>query len=317
MTSMKGCRRADLIALMVGRPIDTEYPVRPGLASSDIVLSAKELTGSRFHDVASRCSPRRNPRICRLGRKWTARSAARAWRSRRGERTGALRRSAGQSRSAARAPSMLAFFRSAPTARQNRFSRTGRSREHDRPGARRFRPRRVDLRAQGTGEHARAHRKTQHRRRRISISRSAAFPAAINRRRCLARSFLYDAKAMLIDEPTQGVDAKARFDIYRAIRAKADQGVACVINSSDAMELAGICDRVLVFSRGRVIRELSGGEITEESIVSSFLRPRKSQPLRKRRSMRRDATGFRSPISANWSPAAATSGGCRCCSCCS
>ena len=88
----------------------------------------------------------------------------------------------------------------------------------------------------------------------------------------LSRSFLYDAKALLIDEPTQGVDAKARFDIYRAIRAKADQGVACVINSSDAMELAGLCDRVLVFSRGRIIRELTGREITEESIVSSFLR---------------------------------------------
>ena len=44
----------------------------------------------------------------------------------------------------------------------------------------------------------------------------------------LSRSFLYEAKALLIDEPTQGVDAKARFDIYRAIRAKADQGLACV-----------------------------------------------------------------------------------------
>ncbi len=88
----------------------------------------------------------------------------------------------------------------------------------------------------------------------------------------LARSFLYDAKVVLIDEPTQGVDAKARFDIYRAIRAKADQGVAVIVNSSDAMELAGLCDRVLVFSRGRIIRELVGPEITEESIVSSFLR---------------------------------------------
>ena len=88
----------------------------------------------------------------------------------------------------------------------------------------------------------------------------------------LARSFLYGAKVVLIDEPTQGVDANARFDIYRAIRAKADQGVACVINSSDAMELAGLCDRVLVFSRGRIIRELKGRDISEESIVSSFLR---------------------------------------------
>lgn len=88
----------------------------------------------------------------------------------------------------------------------------------------------------------------------------------------LARSFLGDATTLLIDEPTLGVDANARFDIYRAIRAKADQGVACVVNSSDALELAGICDRVLVFSRGRVIRELSGAELTEEGIVSTFLR---------------------------------------------
>ena len=87
----------------------------------------------------------------------------------------------------------------------------------------------------------------------------------------LARSFLFGAKILLIDEPTQGVDANARFDIYRAIRAKADDGVALIVNSSDAMELVGLCDRVLIFSRGRVIRELKGDDLTEEGIVSSFL----------------------------------------------
>jgi len=88
----------------------------------------------------------------------------------------------------------------------------------------------------------------------------------------LARSFLSRATTILIDEPTQGVDANARFDIYRAIRAKAEQGIAFVLNSSDALELAGMCDRVLVFSRGRVIGELTGAALTEEGIVSSFLR---------------------------------------------
>ena len=90
----------------------------------------------------------------------------------------------------------------------------------------------------------------------------------------LARSFLYGADVVLIDEPTQGVDAGARFEIYRAIRAKAAEGRGCVVNSSDALELAGICDRVLVFSRGRIIRELTGAEVTEENIVSSFLMAR-------------------------------------------
>lgn len=87
----------------------------------------------------------------------------------------------------------------------------------------------------------------------------------------LARSFLHGAKVVLIDEPTQGVDAKARYDIYQALRAKAERGTSIVIKSADAIELAGLCDRVLVFSRGRIIRELEGEEVTEPNIVSSFL----------------------------------------------
>ncbi|MGD9537174.1 MAG: ATP-binding cassette domain-containing protein [Alphaproteobacteria bacterium] len=90
----------------------------------------------------------------------------------------------------------------------------------------------------------------------------------------LARSFLHDAKVIMIDEPTQGVDAKARFDIYQALRAKADQGATIILKSADAIELAGLCDRVLVFSRGRIIRELKGDEVTEPNIVSSFLTSR-------------------------------------------
>jgi ribose transport system ATP-binding protein len=87
----------------------------------------------------------------------------------------------------------------------------------------------------------------------------------------LARSFRTDAKVLLIDEPTQGVDAGARHDIYMAIRENIGRDGGCIVNSSDAQELSGICDRVLVFSRGRIVRELTGDEATEEAIVSSFL----------------------------------------------
>lgn len=90
----------------------------------------------------------------------------------------------------------------------------------------------------------------------------------------LARSFRTNAKAVLIDEPTQGVDAGARHDIYQAIRANLREDGTLVVNSSDAQELAGICDRVLVFSRGRIVAELTGDEVNEEKIVSSFLRAR-------------------------------------------
>ena len=91
----------------------------------------------------------------------------------------------------------------------------------------------------------------------------------------LARSFLHDAKVVLIDEPTQGVDAKARFDIYRAIRAKADAGrrLHRQFLRRD-WSSPGSATASLVFSRGRIVRELVGASISEEKIVSSFLSAR-------------------------------------------
>ena len=47
---------------------------------------------------------------------------------------------------------------------------------------------------------------------------------------------------------TQGVDIGARFDIYAALRSRADAGAAILVKSSDPIELSGLCDRVLVMS---------------------------------------------------------------------
>ncbi len=96
----------------------------------------------------------------------------------------------------------------------------------------------------------------------------------------LARSFRSGAKAILIDEPTQGVDASARHEIYRVVRENIRQDGTCIVNSSDAQELAGICDRVIVFSRGRIVTELTGADVTEEKIVSSFLTVRDAKTIR-------------------------------------
>ena len=96
----------------------------------------------------------------------------------------------------------------------------------------------------------------------------------------LARSFRSGARAVLIDEPTQGVDAGARYEIYRAIRENIRDDGTCVVNSSDAQELAGIADRVLVFSRGRIVAQLTGDDVTEEKIVSSFLTTRDTKTAR-------------------------------------
>ena len=93
----------------------------------------------------------------------------------------------------------------------------------------------------------------------------------------LIRPFLRgDVKVILAEEPTQGVDVGARFDIYEALRAKADEGVATVVKSSDPIELAGICDRVVVMSRGRIVQEIPRHELGERRIVEAIVGSRAS-----------------------------------------
>ncbi|HEY5210878.1 MAG TPA: ATP-binding cassette domain-containing protein [Stellaceae bacterium] len=77
--------------------------------------------------------------------------------------------------------------------------------------------------------------------------------------------------ALLIDEPTKGVDIGARSEIYQRLRAAADRGLAVLVSSSDGIELEGLCDRVLIFARGRVVRELSGAEVTDTAITEANL----------------------------------------------
>jgi len=88
----------------------------------------------------------------------------------------------------------------------------------------------------------------------------------------LTRPFLRgNVRVILAEEPTQGVDVAARFDIYDALRAKADEGVAIVLKSSDPLELAGLCDRVVVMSRGKIVDEIQGDDLGERRIVESIV----------------------------------------------
>jgi ribose transport system ATP-binding protein len=72
----------------------------------------------------------------------------------------------------------------------------------------------------------------------------------------LARSLLRDPRLLLLDEPTQGIDAAARQDIYRTIRARAADGAAAIVVSSDLEELVRECDRIVVVRAGRTVAEV-------------------------------------------------------------
>jgi ribose transport system ATP-binding protein len=84
----------------------------------------------------------------------------------------------------------------------------------------------------------------------------------------LAKWFQADPRLLLLDEPTQGVDVGARQQIFGLIRAAVGEGgmhVLCA--SSDHEQLSLLCDRVVVFGRGRIWRQLVGDEVTKDRIV--------------------------------------------------
>lgn len=87
----------------------------------------------------------------------------------------------------------------------------------------------------------------------------------------IARALLAKPRVILAHEPTQGVDVGARLEIYRLLRGAVNEGATTIVVSSDAAELEGLCDRVLVMSRGRVVRELVGAEVTEHNMTEIAL----------------------------------------------
>ena len=85
----------------------------------------------------------------------------------------------------------------------------------------------------------------------------------------MARALISEPGFIVADEPTQGVDVGARSEIYRILREVSRSGTPVVVNSSDAAELEGLCDVVIVMSRGGVVETLHGDEITEARIVGA------------------------------------------------
>jgi simple sugar transport system ATP-binding protein len=76
-----------------------------------------------------------------------------------------------------------------------------------------------------------------------------------------------EADVFLFDEPTKGVDIGAKRDIFTLIGRLAQAGKGIVYLSCEIAEIIGISDRVLVMCDGRIVKELTGSEITSENIL--------------------------------------------------
>ncbi|MDO9709917.1 sugar ABC transporter ATP-binding protein [Paracraurococcus lichenis] len=83
----------------------------------------------------------------------------------------------------------------------------------------------------------------------------------------LARWLAMQPRAILLDEPTRGVDVGAKGEIYALMRGLADRGVAVLMISSDMEEVIGVSDRVAVMHEGRITGILERAQVSEPNIL--------------------------------------------------
>lgn len=76
-----------------------------------------------------------------------------------------------------------------------------------------------------------------------------------------------NANVLIFDEPTKGVDVKAKTDLFTLIDGLARDGKGIIYASGEFSELVGLCDRICVLWDGRIVAEIPGAEAREETLL--------------------------------------------------
>ena len=74
-------------------------------------------------------------------------------------------------------------------------------------------------------------------------------------------------KVLLLDEPTRGLDVRAKRDVHDVVRELAAAGKGIIVSSSEAEEIAALCHRAIVLAQGKSRGELARGELTDANIL--------------------------------------------------
>jgi erythritol transport system ATP-binding protein len=83
----------------------------------------------------------------------------------------------------------------------------------------------------------------------------------------LGKALLTKPKVLLLDEPTRGIDVGAKAEIFELMTGLARQGLAVLFATSEIEEALHVPDRLLVMSKGKVVREFRRGTARREEIM--------------------------------------------------
>jgi ribose transport system ATP-binding protein len=74
-------------------------------------------------------------------------------------------------------------------------------------------------------------------------------------------------RVLIAEDPTAGVDVGAKAEVYRLLDEALATGLSVIVVSTDFEEVARLCHRALVFSRGVIVAELRGADLSIERLI--------------------------------------------------
>ena len=85
----------------------------------------------------------------------------------------------------------------------------------------------------------------------------------------IGRSLSTAPKIVILDEPTRGIDAAARGDVYSIIHQLREEGVSVLLISSDMEEIVELADRAVTMHQGRINAEFKKEEINQDNLMNA------------------------------------------------
>lgn len=101
-----------------------------------------------------------------------------------------------------------------------------------------------------------------------ALEKSIQFLSGGNQQKVIIARWLFSqARLLIMDEPTQGIDIGAKLEVYNVINELTANGISIILISSDFPELLAMSDRVAIVRDGRILQITEGRRVTEYQLI--------------------------------------------------
>jgi ABC-type sugar transport system ATPase subunit len=103
-----------------------------------------------------------------------------------------------------------------------------------------------------------------------ALERSVQYLSGGNQQKVIIARWLFsEARLLIMDEPTQGIDIGAKHEIYKVLNELTANGISVLLISSDFPELLAMSDRVAVVRDGHILQITPGNRMSEYELIST------------------------------------------------